>query len=178
MLLRERKQVVIVAAAAVLICGFFLLRYLPLHRQIKAAKQTADAQKAVIGSAASQRGQISALNEQLATLQNDTIVFDAKIPAERNLGIFLQEITALMDEQNLKDQLIEPGQETASDKLNCIPVAIRCKGTLEQLFAFYKALPSLSRLVRIESVKLDNDKEMSGLAGMETKAVIYYRVGA
>ena len=53
-----------------------------------------------------------------------------------------------------------------------------CKGSLKQIFEFYKALQGLDRLVRIEQVKLVNDNDFSGRVSMHTEAVIYYRAGA
>ncbi len=172
---KERKHTIICIAAGLLIGGFFLLRYVSLQRQISFAKQEIAKQDAVIAKASVQRGQLDVLKEQLLKFQNDAEDFDRRMPSQRDLGVFLQEITALMNEQGLKEQLIEPGEEVVAEKFNCIPVAIHCRGRLEQLFAFYKSLPTLDRLVRIEEARLVNDKDFSGQVNMETKAVIYYR---
>jgi Tfp pilus assembly protein PilO len=52
------------------------------------------------------------------------------------------------------------------------------KGRLKQIFEFFGRLQSLDRLVRIEQVKLVNDRDFSGEVSMQTKAVIYYRTEA
>ena len=69
------------------------------------------------------------------------------------------------------------GDVVEAEKFNCIPVSMRCKGRLRQLFNFYGRLQTLDRLVRIEQVKLSNDPGYGGQVSMETKAVIYYRAG-
>ena len=79
-----------------------------------------------------------------------------------------------MNEHDLKEQLIKPGGEIKTDILNCIPVTIKCKGSLEHMFSFYKRLQNLDRLVRIEKVELVNDRDLDGQVSMKTKMVVFY----
>ena len=71
--------------------------------------------------------------------------------------------------------MIEPRKEIKAEKLNCIPVNMRCKGRLTQIFEFYRRLQTMDRLIRIEQVKLFNDSDFGGEVGMEAMAFIYYR---
>jgi Tfp pilus assembly protein PilO len=121
--------------------------------------------------------QLPVLEGQLQTIRAELQGYEAKIPDQRDFGAFMSEITDLMNEHNLKEQNIEPGETIKTEKFNCIPVSMQCKGGLRQLFDFYCCLQALDRLVRIEQIKLTNDAAYSGQVGMETKAVIYYRVG-
>jgi hypothetical protein len=146
MVFRERKQIAICVTAAVMIAGFVLFRYLPLQRRIKAIKG-----------------------------KRAAVIYERQVPRERALGVFLQEIAGLMNEHNLREQLVQPGKEIEAGELNCIPVDMQCKGRLEQIFEFYKSLQKLNRLARIEQVKLVNDRDFAGEVSMQTKAIIYYR---
>lgn len=67
-----------------------------------------------------------------------------------------------------------PEVEIKADNLSCIPINMQCKGTLIQIFQFYKRLQSIDRLVRIEQVKLVNDVGLTGQVSMETRALIFY----
>lgn len=175
MQLRERQQIAIFVIAGAMISGFVLFRYLPLQKKIKAAEQTRAAQTLDIAKASSQSGQVPALKGQLQKLQRTVGNYEANIPEQRALGAFLQQIANLMNENNLREQLIRPGKEVEAEELNCIPVSIQCKGSLKQIFEFFKSLQVLDRLVRIEQIKLVNDSDFSGEVGMQTEAVIYYR---
>jgi len=175
MLFRERQQIAICAAAALMTGCFVLLWYLPLQKKIKALEQ-AHALKTVAVAEASRRSeQLPALKEQLLELQKALYSYEVNIPAERALGVFLHGIADLMNEHNLTKQLVQPGKEIKAGQLNCIPVDIQCKGGLKQIFEFFKSLQKLDRLVRIEQVQLVNDANFSGQVTMQTKAVIYYR---
>ena len=175
MLFRERRQIAICVAAAVMVCGFVLFRYLPLQRRIESVRQAYAAQMLAISKASAESQQIPTIREQLLQLQTAVGNYERQIPAQRELGEFLQRIANLMNEHNLQGQLIQPGKEIKAGELNCIPVNMQCKGRLSQIFEFYRRVQGLDRLVRIEHVKLVNDGDFGGEVIMQINAVIYYR---
>ena len=77
--------------------------------------------------------------------------------------------------EDLKEVEVEAAEEVKADEFNCIPVRIRCKGELAQIFKLYRQFQTLDRLIRIEQVRLSNDNDFNGQVSMETKAIIYYR---
>jgi Tfp pilus assembly protein PilO len=171
---RDKQQIAICAAAAAMICGFALFRYLPLQRRMKSVRQTYAAQMLAVSKASAESRQIPIIREQLLQLQTAVGNYERQIPAQRELGEFLQIIANLMNEHNLREQLIQPGKEINTGELNCIPVNMQCKGKLSQIFDFYRRMQGLDRLLRIEHVKLTNDGDFSGEVTMQTEAVIYY----
>jgi len=175
MLFRERRQITICVAAAVMVCGFVLFRYLPLQRKTKFLRQAYAAQMLAISKASAESQQIPIIRERLLQLQTAVGNYERQIPAQRELGEFLQRIANLMNERNLQGQLIQPGKEIKAGELKCIPVNVQCKGKLSQIFEFYRRVQGLDRLVRIEHVKLVNDGDFGGEVIMQTEAVIYYR---
>ncbi len=178
MLFRKRQQLMIFVAAGVIIGGFGLFRYLPLRRRIKALRQTKAVQALTIAKGTADGKQLPLLKEQLLELQRELENYEANIPERSDIGVFLQKIAGLMNEHNLRGQVIEPRKEIKAEKLNCIPVNMKCKGRLTQIFKFYRRLQGMDRLIRIEQVKLFNDSDFSGEVGVEAKAVIYYRAQA
>ena len=175
MFFREKQQIVICIIAGAMLGGFVLFRYLPLQRKAKTVEQIRTAQALTIAKASSRSKELSVLKEKLVKLQMAVGNYEANIPSHRDLGAFLQQIANLMNEHNLKEQLIRPSIEIRTDILNCIPVNMQCKGELTQIFEFYKSLQALDRFVRIEQVKLVNGTNFSGELSMQTKAFIYYR---
>jgi len=178
MLFRERQQVVICVLAGVMVFGFVLFRYLPLRKRIKTAEETRAAQRLAVTKASVEQRQIPKLKEQLLKLQETVADYQANIPVQRQLGMFLQQLTDLMNGLSLTEQLIQPGSQVETQQLNCIPISINCKGSLTQIFEFYKLLQGLDRFVRIEQVELTNDSDFSGQVHSQTKVSIYYRTGA
>jgi Tfp pilus assembly protein PilO len=177
MLFRERQQIVIFIVAAAMVCGFVLLRFLPLRREAKFLEEAYASQMLAITRASDEIRQIPAMREQLQSLKIAVGNYERQIPPQRELGEFLQRIANLMDENNLKGQIVQPGQEIKAGGLNCIPISMQCRGRLSQMFEFYKRVQELDRLVRVEHIKLVNDDDFSGEVIMQTNAVIYYRGG-
>ena len=175
MLFRERQQLTICVIAGVIVGGFVLFRYLPLRSRMKALRQTKSAQALTIAKGAADNKQLFLLKEQFSKLQNELKHYEANIPINSDIGVFLHTIADLMNEHNLVEQVIEPRKEIKAENINCIPVKMQCKGKLAQIFEFYRQLQGLDRLVRIEQVKLSNDKDFNGQVGMEARAIIYYR---
>lgn len=174
-LFRERQQIAICVIAAVMISGFFLFRYLPLRKRMKSVRQAHTGQMLALSKASADNRQIPRIREQLLQLQTAVESYERQVPAERELGVFLHRIANLMNELNLRGQLVQPGKEIKAGELSCIPVNMQCKGRLSEIFEFYRRLQELDRLVRIEHVKLVNNAGFSGEVNMQTKAVIYYR---
>ena len=161
--------------AGVVVCVFVLFWYLPLHKEIKAIRQAKAAQSLAIAKGDADSRQLPLMKEQLLGLRARLANYEANIPDKNTFGGFLGRIADLMNENKLKEQEITPGEEIKADKFNCIPVTMRCKGELAQIFKLYRQLQTLDRLVRIEQVRLSNDRSFSGQVSMETKAFIYYR---
>jgi Tfp pilus assembly protein PilO len=178
MFFRERQQVIICVVAGVIVSVFMLFWYLPLHKKMKAIRQAGAEQSLVIEKGNADSKKLPLINEQLLELQTRLEKYEANIPEQNTFGGFLGRIADLMNQNNLKEQEITPGEEIKTDKFHCIPITMRCKGRLEQIFKLYHQLQNLDRLVRIELVKLSNDNSFSGQITMETKAYIYYRAKA
>ncbi|MCK4914033.1 MAG: type 4a pilus biogenesis protein PilO [Planctomycetes bacterium] len=174
MLSLSRQQIVIFCAAAAMVGGFFLLRYLPLQKKFKAVEQMRISQQRTIEEISAKSKQMPVSKEQLFQLQNKVGNYQAAVPQQRQLGSFLDTVTDLMNENNLKEALVWPDKEIELKEINCIPLNIQCKGGLVDIFDFYKQLQSMDRAVRIEQVTLVNDKNFKGELSMQAKAIIYY----
>ncbi len=175
MLYREKQQLIICVVAVAIIGGFVLFRYRPLRKKIETVEQNIFAQRLTIAKGAADGEQLPLLEQQLLKIQSELEDYETNIPNRRALGVFLRKIAALMNEHNLREQVVEPREEVKGDKFYCIPLSMRCKGKLSQMFEFYRQLQGLDRLIRVERVKLRNDNSFSGEVSVETEAVIYYR---
>jgi len=175
MLFRGKQQLVIYAAAGLMAAGFVFFRYLPLHRRTQAIESQRVKIQTAIDKALAESKQLPVLKEQLMELQKTVGNYEKNIPTGRELGEFLHSVANLMNEHNLRDQVIAPGKEMELGDLSYIPVSMQCRGKLKDMFGFYKSLQGIDRLVRIEQVKFVNDRDFGGEVSMQTEAVIYYR---
>jgi Tfp pilus assembly protein PilO len=177
MLFRDRQQIAICVVAAALIADFILFGCLPVRTRLEAIKKARAAQKLVVTGALAEQKKLPVLKKQLEKLRQTVGDHHVTVPAETDFGVFLQQVAGLMSRHELTEQVVTPGAEIRTEDLNCIPVNLQCKGRLVHMFEFFRQLQNLDRLIRIESVKLSNDSELSGQVSMETQAFVYYRPG-
>lgn len=171
----EKQQLLICGAALALLGGFVFFGYMPLQERLLQVRQVKSDNELLISSALEHKNQFSALKVELEELKDTIFNYDSNIPRKRELGVFLQQIAELINKYELGEQVVQPGVETVSGDLRCIPIKIQCKGSLPRIFDFYSSLQRLDRMVRIENVKLVNNKDYSGQVSMQTTAVIYYK---
>jgi Tfp pilus assembly protein PilO len=171
----KKQQLLICVVALMLMADFVIFGCLPLLNTMRALKQTKTSLALAINKGTEGGRQLPALSDQLQKLQQTASNFEVKIPAQRDLGVFLQQLADLMTEHDLGGQVVAPQNEIKADGLCCIPINVQCKGRLPQIFEFYKRLQTWERLVRVEQVKLINDSNFNGEISIETRVVIYYR---
>jgi Tfp pilus assembly protein PilO len=174
-LLLQRQQIWVYVVGVLFLADFVFYGYLPSHRRLQSLEQARIQQERLIQTTESQERALPALEQSLKTLGKAVLRYDDTVPAERALGPFLGQIANIMTEHSLTDQVVEPGGETQAGELNCIPVRMNCKGSLNGIFGFFNDLQGLGRLVRIEKVTLKNDGDYTGQVTMQTEAMIFYR---
>lgn len=170
-----KKQICLLSLALALPVVFFFAVHKPLCGKCEGIKDETETVKAVIADSQILKANLPKVKNEISKLEMQAADFEMKIPQDRDLGYFLQQITEYMNNYNLSEQYVSPGNEFIVEDLHCIPVVMRCKGRLDEIFSFYKSLRDMGRLIKIDSLVLDNDKGFTGNIRMETNALIYYR---
>ena len=174
----DRQQMLILAASALLIGGFGVFKYIPVIRQKHALLERMDQQEQVIHQVCAQSALWPELKQKKLQVEKELTPFSQKIPQGRSFAQLWRQIADVMNDCNLKEQLVQPGTELKSDRLCSIPLTIECTGSLAQLFSFFQKLESFDRLIRIEEVRFENDTNFTGVLKMNAKANIYYQPGS
>jgi len=171
----DKQQVIIMVLAVVAAGGFTLFRYVPIVHQKQSVIGEMETQNALMQQVATDSARIPELEQQRDRLQDEMISFDQKVPKGRRFAELWKHIADLMNACQLSEQLIQPGQELKSDRLCSIPLTIKCKGTLDQMYDFFQSLENIDRLIRIEELKLENDADFSAFVTLYAKANVYYQ---
>ncbi len=171
----EGKQLVILIAVVTLAVIFVFFQYLPLAERTKELR-AANVKLLTENTAASTRQQVLPQRyEEIERVKKQVGDFDAKIPVGRSHGLFLQDLTSVMQKLGLGELAVGPGTEVETDGLSRIPVSIRCKGGLMQIFKFFRALENFERTIQIEEVRLKADDKFDGSVTTQAKVNIFYR---
>lgn len=172
----SRRQQAWLYAVAVLFCADFVFYgYMPSYKRLQSLREAEMQQTRLIETAAAQSKELPALKVRLTSTEQIVEHYESYVPAEVSSGLFLQEIARIMTEHHLADQVVVPGKEAESDGVGCIPVRVNCTGSLKDIFGFFRDFQAMDRLVRVEKVILQNDRDFTGRVTMDTDAVIFYR---
>jgi Tfp pilus assembly protein PilO len=169
----RRQQMWLYVIAGLFVCDFVACGYLPSRQRLAALERASAQQRRTIALAAAQGAELPGLERRVRDMRKVVESFDVRVPADRALGTFLQQVAAIMKDYGLGEQVVLPGKEAKTDDLNCVPIHLACKGTLADVFRFFTRLQSLDRLVRIEKVALDNDPGLTGQISMQVEAAIF-----
>lgn len=174
-LARRKQQVWVYLIGALFVADFVFYGYLPSQRRLEALRQSRSEQERMIRMAAERRAELPKLKAHLKDVEEIVSHYEAYVPAEESLGEFLQEIAHIMTDNQLTDQVMVPQAEMECDGIRCIPIQMNCKGSLADVFGFFRDIQAMDRLVRIEKADLRNDTEYTGQVSVNTRAVIFYR---
>jgi Tfp pilus assembly protein PilO len=171
----DKQQWIILLVAAVVSVGFGVFRYVPIVRQKVAIREQLEQQNQIIDEICSLSVLIPELKNQKRQLEKQLLPFDQKVPQGRNLAPLWQQVAEVMNECGLTDQLVQPGVEIKSPELCSIPLTIECKGSMQQIFAFFRSLEEINRLIRIEQVTLDRGTDLESGVKLKAQANVYYQ---
>ncbi len=171
----DQQQFMILLLGAVVLVGAGVFRFVPIVRQRYAIREQMEQQDQIIDEICSLSALIPELKEQKIRLEKELRLFEQKVPRGRNLAPLWQQIAEVMNQCGLTEQLVHPGVVVKSEKNFIIPLTIECKGSMQQIFSFFRSLEDIDRLVRIEQVTLDRENDSSSDVKLKAQANVYYQ---
>jgi len=171
----DKQQLIFLGLITAILCGFGIFQYIPVIRQKHAIRDGMAQQDQLSETICSQSALLPELKHQVKQIQGELITFTKKVPQDRQFAQLWQQIADVMNECKLTDQLVQPGEELKSDQLCSIPLTLECRGSVEQLYAFFQAMENMDRLVRFEEVKFENDSDFNAVVKLNAKANVYYQ---
>jgi Tfp pilus assembly protein PilO len=106
--------------------------------------------------------------EQMKTRYNKD--WDRKLPASKELPMFLRDIAGNLAQAKLTNGMIQPGNPYKGSLYNCLPITMKFEGDFLSLASFLKRVDQMPRLTRIENLLINpseqNQANSNALAGV------------
>jgi type IV pilus assembly protein PilO len=99
--------------------------------------------------------------------------WDRRLPQRQELAGFLREISSNLAEEKLINQMIRPGHPTSGPLYNVLPITMAFEGNFLSLAGFLRRVDEMTRLTRIEQLKIGPKKGSPDLQ-MEVGMNIYF----
>ena len=171
----DKQQIAILVSGVIVLVAFGLFRYMPIVRDKLAIKEQMAQQSLSMEQIQEYSQRLPELHQQKKELEQAWQLRSGKIPEGKQFAQLWQQIAEVMNECQLRDQLVQPAAEKKSDDICCVPLKIECKGTLQQMFTFFQLLENFDRLICFEEVQLENDADFSAILKLSAKANVYYQ---
>jgi len=155
--------------------GLGAYQYYPVHLQRKALYQTLSRQGDKMEEIKNCSEKLPTLHRQVKSLEEQDKEFGRLFPADQGLSRLWHQIAEIMDNNHLGDQLVRPGEVSCEEDFCSIPLEIRCTGSFENIFEFFRAMERFERLIRMDQVQLKNDESVSGRLILQAQARVFYQ---
>jgi len=99
--------------------------------------------------------------------------FDRRLPKQKELGGFLREISTKLAEEELTNQIIEPGNPVHEKLFHTLPIIMRFEGDYLSLASFLKGVDNMERLTRVQKLNASMNERTHSL-DLELQMNIYF----
>jgi Tfp pilus assembly protein PilO len=173
-----RVQLILGVALIIVLCGFVALIYRPSSERLgDLTRQTVEQR----GKLTQNLSQVSILPEvmtQVGRMQTRLEHFDKRLPRQPELGPFINDITEVSHQVNLRKVTVEPGVPNRTDLFTEWPIALKFEGDFPSVFAFLRQAEDMPRLTHVKGIKVrSTDNGKSGQVQVELSMKIYFSEG-
>jgi Tfp pilus assembly protein PilO len=151
---------------------FFVAR--PQMARVRTLTGTAQSERAVLASRYLSLETISKAQQETATLTAKVADFEKRIPAESNVGDFLEELARLAQKRGLQPDTVQPGEPIRGDDVVALPIAIKVHGSFSGIHGLLRDIEHMPRLTRFEKFNAVVDTEYSGDVAAELNLKIFF----
>ncbi len=159
-----------------IVTGFGLFQYYPQVRTAQTIRKTIEQQQVTSDETDLLIQQMAQLRKQVEELKPLKTEFEEKLPRTRQVASLWQQITDVMNQHRLTDQVVQRESESEDSRFGTVRIHLQCGGTFPQIFGFFRSLQSLDRFIRIEKFQITNDNQYSGQVKLDASASVYYQV--
>ncbi|HDZ22790.1 hypothetical protein LCGC14_0321050 [marine sediment metagenome] len=161
------------APMAAIVIGAVVLVFMPQSGQLKRLESQITAQRYKLRAESEQASVVPELVRQVEGMKQRYKDFDHRLPKRTELGGFLRDIARHLDEHDLSNQSIEPGNPTRSELFHTLPITMRFRGSYMNIARFLHGLAEMERLSRVEMLQIARDNGQEDLEA-EMQINIYF----
>jgi Tfp pilus assembly protein PilO len=151
-----RDNLIMVGILAAMVVGMALSVFLPQHRQLRTCQAQAARVRLEMADKSQQAAVVPQMVRQVEELKAMYKNFGRRLPARKELGGFLHEISSNLSRDQFSQQVIEPGQPAREKLFHTLPIILRFKGTYPALASFLTGLSEMERLTQVQKLSISN----------------------
>jgi len=155
-----REIVFVVVLLGLPVAAFFFV-FEPVNGQIDQVRRENAVKQAKLEKLEVAR-HIEDLGNEIEKLDEAIAMFEAKLPAEKEVEVILKEVWQLATERGLRPRSVRTGKPVRAAMYNELPIRMEIIGDFDGFYAFLLDLERLDRITRVPDVKLEKLRDTEG----------------
>jgi len=166
---------VTLAVSAALVSTAVLLVYLPQGRKLKTLQTEAASRRTTIEANAKEAAVVPEMARQIEDMKKRYKGFDRKMPKQKELAGFLQEISRILASERLTTQNTEPGSPKQEKLYHTLPIIMKLQGPYLSVISLLDQIDRMQRLARVQKLLVTADpKKKTQDLNIELQMNIYF----
>jgi Tfp pilus assembly protein PilO len=157
-----KAQYVLAAAMLVVVGLFYVGVFRPQSFELQQLADQIAGKRAELDQDRSQTDRLPRITSELQSLKERLADFK-KLPADPQLGQFIDEITRVSQQQSLRELVVEPGVPRRDDLFSEQPISMSFQGEFMAVWDFIQHLEDMQRLTRVRDVTITTDDDHPGV---------------
>ncbi|MBI1369398.1 MAG: type 4a pilus biogenesis protein PilO [Planctomycetes bacterium] len=152
-----RELIFVMVLLAVPVAAWWFV-FKPNNLQIAQAREEIRAKQQKLQQLQAATRQMEDLGHEIDKLTEAIDVFEAKLPAEKEVEVMLKEVWQLAAKHGLKPRSVRAEKPIKSSRYSELPLKMVITGNFDGYYAFLLDLERLSRITRVPEMKLEKLK--------------------
>ena len=150
------KTTGVLAGAALL---FVLIAWLPSRLEAGGLQRRLAAAKTELAQGQEAQQQLAVLRQEVINLENQVNSYDRQVPDDLQMAELMRQISSALHQHDASDLSARNGEEFRGAQYNIVPLTLQFRASFVDLYLFLEQLESMRRLVRVDKLDLDGDRD-------------------
>jgi Tfp pilus assembly protein PilO len=169
----DRRQMMPLIIGGAMVAAFALLVYVPKSAHLSRQRQALNDTRLQLAELSQRAAGAAAVRAEIENLLDTHQLNKQRVPREARVPEFLHEVSAVLaDEETTRRELI-PGAARSQGDYEELPITITFESSFAGAFRTLSRIEQLTRLSRVDSVKMTSAAGGTGLVRVELKLVIF-----
>ena len=168
------RELIFLAMLIAMPVGGWWLVFKPGAEQVSQARAEIEAKRQRLNQLDGVAKHIEDMGPEITRLTEAIAVFEAKLPAEKEVDVVLKQVSQLTAKRQLKPLSVRADKIVKSARYSELPLKMKIQGGFEGYYGFLLDMERLSRITRIPQMKLSKLKDTEGQMEAEFTLSIFF----
>jgi len=152
----------------------FKFVFQPRNQQIQTAQQQISQKRSKLSQLQQATRRIDDLGQEIERLSRAVVLFEQKLPAQREVEVVLKEVWQLASQQGLTPKSVRTDEPDINIMYAQLPLRMVIIGDFDGFYSFLLDLEKLQRITRLPQLKLVKSKDVEGQIKADMVLHIFY----